>query len=83
MRLSNHVSKFILIVPHFSHFLNANLNIRVALETRFQAHDQIERVPKKVQVLLLQWKKYVHHDHWQLKLIYNIEMIGNLRYENR
>ena len=34
------------IVPHFSQFLNANLNVYVALETNFQAHDQMKGFEK-------------------------------------
>ena len=48
------MSKIILTVPHFSQLLNANLNIFDTQETRSQAHDQNERISKKVQILLLQ-----------------------------
>ena len=58
-----------------------SLNVYDALETSFQAHNQNERIPKKVQILLLQWKKYMYHDHWQLILIYNVEIVGHLHYK--
>ena len=76
------MSEIIQNVPNLSQLLNANLNMYVALETSFKAHDRNKRIPKKVQILLLQWKNYVHCDHWQLKVIYTIEMVGHLHYKN-